>query len=596
MTQQDLIDYGAEAKSFVYGDAKKAVNRRFIPSRTFDVLPGLSIYDPRYKVFMRNLAENLAKSGLVKEDIDSGGFYNISPGISDEKFLRTIPNTIRLPLDFGRNAFEKEMTAEEDEILQEVVRCCMSEPIFDEGRITRDSSSGFPFFSSKLETKQRLLSLASKNISNIVKMLMTDNYESLLNYYGLTFMSSTQIRLQVDSYMKERSITPFQSQYGDTTLTMKSKTAIDDFWQSMRTRVVCAMPGLANNMMTACFESFKRGMYAKYPLALKHRGGDELLEKMAGSPYIIGVDIKQFDSNSPKNVILRIIDLLPFNEVGNKMVKNLLLGPWFVSDDGLNHVSMATESIIKPSFGTWKGMPSGIFFTTVMNTIQVIFYKFIEYKRFFNWSVRDVHRFLNFELEVKPLILSDDGIDLINDKRVYDQIIANGFENKFVQFEREKGVTFMGLQFYKDTNGKLRFCNSMQTYLSKKYQPERDINSRFRPLPLQGFLMRREVFKNNPDYELVSEIEDKVYYDIFGTSLKVQEERWANEERLLKFDASGSSQADAEVLLDPAKLHYKYSEDEISDSVLDAISSRIDSNVSKIMIKELIDAKYHFVA
>lgn len=561
-------------------------SRRWFERNRIEVLPTIYSDDIRLQQFISSVIKRCEDLGVSHS---SNGVYDGPPLLDDISKLNCDAGSIRLPLHYGRKRRNVPLDARDRSLLEKVVRLATRE--YDgniAGIIAKGSNSGFPLFTTDDEIKHRHLAMFSENLDLFAELFKRRDRKKMLEYLGLVNVSTTQIRRQHDKFIngrpKYREVIDFkESFFGDAKPLSQEEVERISFVNgraTCRTRVVCAMPGLLNNAMSAIFEGFKDPFFKRFAKTLKHRGINDIVEKCNSFKYFIGVDIASFDSNAPENIILEIIEFLPVSDLCKEVIRDLLYNPWYLSD--FNGRGVITQDFEDRKYTTFKGMPSGIFFTTWINCVQVIFYKLVEYRRFIKDIDSKVEEFVDHKLPIGSLIMSDDGIDFFGEKLWYEDILRHGFENKYIEFEIEEAVSFLGVALYRENN-KLRGCNKLTSYFEKLYLPENGVYTAYRPLPIKGMRERRNIYNNHPLFLEIREIEEKSFYEAFKTRLGIMEDEWFKDELKrspnLGFQHEVLSPIESEILLSPNKIHYKYSRDEVRPELLDIICRRIDLRI-----------------
>lgn len=581
----------------------KAKRRLLRDDRSFEIFPGIHRDSIEYKSFLRALYERA--SGHFTGSIDYDGLFKGYPALPHEaSHLRYMPGVGRPHLNFGRERNSIGISADLNDHVKLVVNVLLGQHTGKIGRITRHSMSGFPFFSNDHKFKLRHLDLLSQNLSLFTELYKKRDMENLLNKLGVSFVSNTQIRLQTDRFIdempKDRPVTTFRSAYFGEEEFVKDERMFDNFFGRCRTRVVCAMPGLINNMMSCVFEGFKDYMFSTYEKTFRHKGITDVQEKIDRYKHVIGSDIVSFDNKAPEDLINLIIDYMPLSDLGRQIVKDLLYGPYFCGDGSGVQDAHISEDWRNKEYSTWKGMPSGIFFTTVINCIQVVVIKTWEFSRFYPElkTENGLHRWLKHELNIASLIMSDDNQDLFNDDAIYDYYLnQEGYQNMLIPVEVEKGVSFLGIRSYRDEDNVIRYCQSPVTYLVNQYIPEKKARSFYRPYPVLGLQLREAIFQTIPGFNNLKEIENQLWHDILGISREQYIAIHAKEELSILERESAElhdkmlnlTDVEREVLVDPTKLHYKFSEEDVSPIVIGMIAERIPQDIfdrfSSVLLK-----------
>lgn len=565
----------------------------------FYVLPDINRNDMRYITFLSKIREFMRDTftGSLRED----GKFEGYPALKKEaERIMYAAGVGRWPLSYARHRKQQTLSPKFKEHLKMVVNVLLGEPTDDVGKITRDSNSGFPFGSNDHEFKLRHLSVISQNMDRFSDLVLYNDHKNLLDEMGVSFVSTTQVRLQTDSVSdgkpKDRELLTFENAY----LAEDFSTPIPELEYNglftCRTRVVCAMPGLVNNMMSCVFERYKKSLL-RFHKTFVHRGIEDISDKLRMKKFSIGSDIKNFDSNTPETLILEIIDLMPFTELGRSLVKKLLYGP-FYCPDAYNHKYLISEDWTNESYDTWKGMPSGIFFTSVINNIQIAAVKSFIFSTYFPEILTEVGfiKYLNHELPICSLIMGDDGVDMFDDQRLYD-IFANndGYKNDYLEIVKEEGLSFLGIRGYV-SNGELHFSQNPFSYFEKLYVPEKAANTYYRRYPITGLKLREDVYKDIPNSGQIIEFEAKLWKDVFNIDRDkyifegMRRETVEMEDDLRKIIVSEDlSNIEKEVFLDPTKIHYKYDRNDVRPEIIDKLVEKIPRRIYDTLLPRLME-------
>lgn len=597
ITKTQAERFAKEAILLAPRNSRRTMCRAFNSKDSMQILPGIYSISVEYKTFMKELFRELEINFKPSKVLPNGAFDNVPMGCN-MSILRTFPGTVRLPLDYS---LPSEDITPDPKLLRiiDIVMDLVNEN-YDysaRGIITKDSSSGYPYYSDSLEFKKSHAKLICDNIQLFDDLWLSGKKRELFDKLGVGAICGTQIRLQADIWKdgrpKDRTPTTFESAYcGLPNDTRSYKDRYDEHFATCRTRVVKAMPASINNIFSTLFEGFKSGFFKRFSKTFKHRGPEDFLTKVRNFGFFIGVDISAYDRTVPKSVMFACIDRFKISDDAKEIIKDYLLAPQYATGYNYQFTQLMSESMFNPKFNTWKGMPSGVFFTTLMNCIVVLVCKLYEYSRFdgdiiSKAAITDIldhcHPKLGF------LIMGDDGVDCYNDSHIYNDIIKNGFRNDYIKFAIENGISFLGDMIY-SVEGEIRSAKDIVKYFANLYIPEHECYSKFRKLPMQGMILRRDVFSSNPLFEEARRIERDLFRRCFGVDQSQFEVIHLRDEeaRKVKLGLNTLNESDGLVLDDPSKLHYLIDEKDVSREVLDSIVGRMPDDLHEVVISHYL--------
>lgn len=498
---------------------RRSLGRKFLSNDFFEVLPGVIAFDVKLRTALVELSERVAKA-FPKSEIGDDG-WGRGPIVSDFSELKTLPGSVRVPLSFDFKDDKIKLSPYEKKRAQEVVNAFTEYYFASPGLIAKDSSSGAPLFTQDQRVKQMHLSLLSKNMPYLYSLIGNErNFqpEQALNDLKICFVSTTQIRTQCDVWkdgkVKDRPFLGFDAAFLSQSFLRKPVDMLKNGLLALkRTRKVVAKPGGMNNLLSQLFEGFKNAMYKLFPLTFKHRTPEEVIEKISKYRFVANIDISKFDANQSQSVYMEILDMLPLDEETKFIIRQMVLSPIFISDGDGKGTAWISERWDNKEYSTWCGQPSGIFFTTFWNNLLATFYTIMEYDEFLkDFSVKDI---LNHKAPIAFLISGDNAIHMSNIVNVAQRV----FENKFVEFGLQEGVNFLGVIYYKEADT-IKYAHNLSTFFTKTFIPEKEFtDSKFRPFPGLGLLMREQVHSILPNFEEAKKIADDVCLSRWGWTL-----------------------------------------------------------------------------
>lgn len=587
MKKLTLIESKSEALNFkkiIPPANRRSLGRTFSDYNKFKVIFDEYSISDTYQRYLTNLADILDKEIPVSE-IDDGGILDQRAVNSDFSRLRTMPGSVRIPLSFNRpETFSNEVLNKNIRfwnIADEFISCFFKEHTGARGMISRDSSSGSPLFTNNLSLKHKHLSLISKNLDFLKRIYSNKDIDRQLLYEKLMVcnVATTQIRLQNDAWkngkVKERKRVTFAENYLSDPLSLQVRESKDMYSEMLarcRTRVVVAQPNILNNMLSTIFEGWREYVYKEYECTFKVRDPNAVCALFENHKYVIGVDIKEFDSNVPRDIYEGLISRFPVPEWVRNIIMDIILCPWFVSDADGKGTSLISESWLNGTYNTWKGNPSGIFMTSFINNLMAALFTYVEYRE--ELKGISVHSFLKHQGNVKCIICGDDAAhvsDTVN-------LIERNFRNEYVIFEKEDGLKLLGILYYR-ANNRIDWCLDILSFYSKTFVPERPIDNSMRRFPYYGIMERIQLYQRCPAFSKSYELQNELWFNTYKFDFDRSIKDLGNKDaiRLANLGIENSlSEQDIEILLDPNKIYYKFDIKDLNDQVVDELISRTD--------------------
>jgi hypothetical protein len=602
---------------FKYSNAGKAYSRVFLDRPVDIFVPGgINSFSDKYLSFTSSLSMKLFDN--FKSSVTPNGFFdkhaistnfqelNTVAGvkmkpigyalIGNEKFRRDENLADGFVKDRHRKIFEEMMSVKYDGIDSEAI-----------GKIARTSSSGFPMFSNQLEYKHQHFIFAANNIEKIFENVMKGKHRDNFENFGITGSGTANIRSQYDGFThnsitgkfdpKVRYVNNIEyalsgGELGQRFSADKSVT-IDGFTypgkSSNRVREVNAKAAPYNNIGTAAIEGLRAYGESKYHMTWKHKGREDIESKISKYKLVLGLDVTNYDQSFPEWLFNEWLDNLPITDEFKAFTKMGMTAPSFYSSNGSLHDPLWTGDPFDDSFfNQYKGLPSGIFFTSMLGKDGFTFATLCAIDDITSDVLTNVDKILKHEHPVYAISnMGDDTLIHSNSQMLIDKLklkneTTNFGMSEYFVVDVENGLKFLGNVGYEKEDGSIGLAGDLGTYLGNMLVPERSIGSFMREFGVYGLLERRGVYSDNPSFEGVDELFQKEFRSHFGINFF----DLLNEHLLLPSSRNihVKSAADLEVLLDPAKLHYKFDSSDISSDLLSTIESRMDrASVDKII-------------
>lgn len=606
-------------KYFKYSTAGNIYSRVF-RNHSVEIFPGIFSFDPTFLNFSSELAMLLHDEFTV--DVLPNGFFAKSAVSTNFMELNTVAGYKMTPIGYamiGNDDLRKSLHLSDgfvktrhEKIFKELMSCYFGH--FDDetqGKIARISSSGFPAFTSDLSFKHGHLDILSQNMEDLLNNITNGRLDENYEVYGWSACSVFNVRSQYDGVKmlnnnklvsKERLVNDLDyalsgGKIGNRFAADKSVIIEGSSYHgkfASRIREVNAKSSGYNNLGTAVFEGFRSGAEKAYAPTWKHRTREEILKKLNNFDYTLGLDVTTFDQSFPLWLCEAIIDEIPITDGMKDYCRIGLVAPSFYSANSDVHDPVWTGD---PSdinyYNQFKGLPSGIFYTSAFGKLGFTFAVLCAIDDIMGDVIGNVDKILKHKHHDYGLLNMGDDTVLCSNRQGLIEALRTRIEStdygmsEYFKVDVEEGLRFLGNVGYIDSKGQKNLCGDLATYFGNMLVPERSIGSRMREYGVYGLLERREVYSDNPSFSRADEIFQKTFRKHFGTN-------WLdllNDHMILPASKNINvrSPEDLEVLLDPSKLFYKYTEDDVSDSVLSVVESKmsrvVTDRIKKIALK-----------
>lgn len=587
-----------------------------LQNRETEVFPEIMSTDPVYLKFCSNLVDNITKLDLQKGVLDNGFFdqlaistnfqelntvagYNMTPAtyaVIDNRLLRSSM--------FLNDSFD---TIRDEEIFKEFMAVRYQTHDQSQGKISRISSSVFPFFSKDIGMKAQHLTLLLKNGDHLLDLLSMGNLEEAFRKYKVLVSMVDVYRSQADSFSlvngtyqpKVREVNDIE--YAISGGKLGRRFAADKRVYingreikgkaSMRARTAFGFANPLNTVFTAGFEGYRHFSDNKFHMTYKHTDRANILNKIRKFDNALPVDVTQYDQSIPLYLIEKWIELSPFNDRAKAILNLMVNAPMLyrgVSSTASPYYSGDPLNI--EYFNQFRGLISGLFSTSSMGKDFFTFASLIMLDRCYGDVKGNVEKILLWEHPVYAISNMGDDTNIHSNGDIFTQWVKKQLEttkyglSSYFKVDIEDGFKFLGnIGYIKD--GMKYLCGDVGTYLKNMLVPERSIGSSHREFGVFGLLMRREVYQDNPSFGVIDEVFMRTFRDTF-------KENWLdymNKHLVMPTDRNlvVKSQADLEVILDPSKLHYKYSESDLSKGVTEILEEKISMENTELAIKLL---------
>jgi len=569
-----------------------------ISRRSVTLLPGVYSFEDPVLKFQKVLSERLNEEFPVS--VDKDGFTDTGVHTSFDR-LRCPAGYFMNPMSYvaKNNALYRQelglsagMNDLQRTIATEVWRLVAFRARVAAVNVAKLSTSGMRRFTSDTQWKLAYVEwlMSGDNFELFLDAVDSEDWLTLANKYECAFAMYLQKRGQVDQPGKTRTV--FDLEYALSGGSEGKSFAADkdvvingvkypDF-SAVRARIVQAGPWVINCFLQMIATPLMKALFDAFPSTF-HVNTKEEISAVVNGKYVYCSDVTEYDRSMDYDDIRLPHDVL--NEVlDERIVKaswRLFVSPYY-----------AKPLSIDGRGGTWVGDPtdwsdeviagnrSGHAFTSLMAKVNKVIDSLVVIN-----SIYPVVGRCKFFLEGKgPMGLVNNGDDEIvwaYDKKDIELFKTLRSDLKLGRYvvAPETGQAFSGLLLVKTGGTSYQPTPKIHTTFEKLWVPERSIGGQHRAFWPIGVIDRINNLVESPlgqrawdlHMQLYRDMLAPIYGDFMGLVTKAHAEMPIRSDQL--------SAKDREVVEDPNKLHYKFDSDEISNVVLDMITSKIPKEV-----------------
>lgn len=492
-------------------------------------------------------------------------------------------------------------TADELAIASEVWHLVWKEAKIMPVNVAKLSTGGMRRFTHDVQWKLAFAEwlFEEANFERMLNAVDQDDSLTLSNEFETLYAMYLQKRGQVDSPDKirmviDRDYAISAGKKGKETATDKKVVFSDgrkyDDFSAIRARVVQAGPWTINCFLQVVSTCAMHSVFSRFPKTFHINTAAEIKEQVDGK-HIFCSDVTEYDRSMPASDIKLAHDIMSeyWDERLSKASWRLYSAPYYSKPLDVNGGK-----------GSWIGDPtdwnfelkagnrSGHAFTSLIGKIN----KVIETLCIINklYPVRGhCRKFLEGRGPMGVIDNGDDEIVWSYSKSDLDQFKKYRADLKVGRYvvKPEVGQGFSGLLLCRDDATSLvyRPTPKVHTTFEKLWVPERSIGGLHRQFWTIGVMDRvtnimatdigREAWSIH--MSVYRKMMEPLYGDFMNTVMR--------EHSRISLDMNLMSHVDKEVLDDPNKLHYKYLASDVSDAVLEAVTSKIPVSVTEKIVK-----------
>lgn len=479
---------------------------------------------------------------------------------------------------------------------------------------TPGSSAGWVGFRTELEWKLAFaeFTFEPKRFELYMKLALTDEV-AFANEFETAFLFYSQKRDQIDAIGKERLAWGLlhardPARYPDDKKIADKRVIINGvLWphhSCTRARLVNAGPWAINCIIAPVAAGTMKSMFRRYP-DVWHVNTATHIESLINGHYVWHGDASQFDQTHEEYALDAYHDGVRDHWKADivDVAEKLLFAPYYARPLELEGepawigvpFSGKREVICGNRSGhAWTSMYNKVLMVAaVLYALHLCGYKVID----------NLHYWLSGQGIVKFINNGDDSIIYSKDKDALDRVIAKltDLKTAIYKLEREKGGVYNGMPTILVDAAALTYkCvqNGMNRIM-KILTPERPIYNPKNSTDLKRDLESGKKIWRKYWYLGFADAINNAHLDpTSNTIMGLFLEHWGKGMRSYlsisemldvarkKVPPLGGdlSQADMEVLDDPRKLHYKWTNDEISSRVLDQVAAKVPYSVFKHLV------------
>lgn len=465
--------------------------------------------------------------------------------------------------------------------------------------IRKEASTSFPYFTTDNDYKKLSLMKILHNVDDFLNAASATNGDGLkyaLNEYHSLFYYAIHKREQANAILfkdgkwssKPRTAPSEHAAregkfdevtYADMTVRGSDGEVIADHF-AMRVRDVFGLNGPLNYFLTAIFAQFRAVYLERFAFTYKVRGDQDKADRLRPFKFVVGSDVKTMDKLIP-----RVFTDLFFEYMRDYLDDRVVTvmerayrapfcapHPWY--DTPAEYSPFFGGSPLEPEDLVHNpGLPSGIAFNPDFGKLWMTWnYVLVMRDAGVITSPAGIEAFLQGKNPQACLLdTADDAAFGASTKALAD--FLKTAKSPYAVLEPEVPVIYLGGVFTETSAGIDVFPNPI-TYvanlLCREDSIDRPRNGRLGNVAwAEGYVARNLVYSRTPIFRDMKAILEEQVRKHTGVNPSVVA-------RMLSFGDPLSS-VDAQVIANPAVLHYKVDPSQVSQAVLDSVVSTIPS-------------------
>lgn len=552
-----------------------------------------------------NLAERLARrltdalpasvndDGTSGENATPGNFYALLNTAGHQMSPRSVPPLTNDPIRSRLGLVSEFVSKRHREIFRAVLKAMFEVVRPSKVSIRRTASTCSPNYVDDVSKKKTELRHALENLDRFLDLVDRGDFARLFTEFNATIVQTLGFRIQADKVTlkgtvfstKEREVndelaarsglTEGTRRPADKRVVVHGVTLKNHF--ATRVRNVYGFSFVPNYVIATIFSCAREYYLHEYEFTWKHRTPASILEKMRKFAFLVGFDVKEFDTSVGRFLIDFFCDELQ-NYLDPRMVKLIRYAfrapyivpyPYGESEQSFNPF-FGADPFDADAFDTSLGLPSGIacnpdFGKWAMTSA----YLCLVDDQLGNILETGIPAILRGEHPDFALLnMSDDCVLLTNNATLANRVRTGELSSPYFAVEPESPISFLGNVPYRDYAGELRLAPNIISFFVNWLVPEHGIDSRNRrDFWAVGDRERRQHYASAPGYPDAYAIYEEEFVQTYGrTPSSITSQFYDQQKKLTNLSA-----IDSLVLNRPDYLYYRFDEDDVSPDVLDQI-------------------------
>lgn len=591
----------------IFGNGASTHGNPLISRRAVELLPNIYSFDSRVLNFQRELSLELNKHLPV--DLDDDLFTRTGVHGTFDR-LRCPAGYFQSPMSYttvDNDHYRHELglssgySERQKAISTEFWKLVWSEAKPASVNVAKLSTGGMRRFTSDAQWKldYAMWLLQPSRFEKMLECVEAEDWLTLANEFETVYATYIQKRGQVDSPGKVRTV--FDLKYaltgGEDGLAFPAdkKVVIDgqsysDF-SAVRARVVHAGPWTINCFLQIMSTTAMQSMFDRWPGTFHVNTADEISSVVDGK-FIFCSDVTEYDRSMSRDAISLVHDtcLDYWDPRLVKASRRLFHSPYYARPLGL-----------EGNKGTWVRNPcdwesevfagnrSGHAWTSLIAKGNKVCESLFIIDKIYPVLGR-VQAFLQGKMPMGLVNNGDDEIIWATEKRDIDRFkeIRSDLSAGHYVVSPEAGQVFSGLMLTRPDPTKNHYVpmSRIQTTFEKIWVPERGIGGMHRKFWPIGMMERISNITKTDSGSEAWDIHMSVYRRLmephFGTLVDIL----VGSASRMDLNPSALNEKDKAVLEDPTKLHYLYTQDEISSGVLAKITAKLPPQVSETFLSK----------
>lgn len=565
-----------------------------------EILPGMWSFNPAVLSFLRDAVKEW--NAKLPVDLNKDGFTTTGIHATFDKLrcpagylqspmsAKVVDNTLlREELGLTSGYSKRQM-----EIARMVWARVWSRAAPSAVNVPKASAGGMRRFTHDVQWKldYALWKTQPATYDKYLSMVERGDVYGLANEYEIVFGMYVQKRLQLDEPSKVRMANDWDfavsgGRKGVRSATDKRVEIDGRHWEdfsALRVRVIDAGPWAINCDLQIVATAHMRGLFHDYPDTFHVNTPDQMTTLFNGK-HIFCSDVSEYDQSMSKDAIAVVFEQMRkwYPEGIVRAAERLYEAPYFAKPLELG--GKKSQWIFDPMDWTQSmqsGNRSGHAMTSLVAKVNKVIETLFLIDIMYGVNERNLDMWLKGQMTMGIVNNGDDEVVWSASKRDIDKFktLRADLSLGHYKVEPEPGMGFSGnlLVLVDPVNLIYKPTTRLQTPIEKCYVPERSIGGVLRPYWPVGWLDRIDALHESDAgrelWSIHNHFYDKHLKPEFGSHSSLIERGL----RSLPIQSHDLSAIDREVLVDPDKLHYKYTDDQVSKEVRAIITSNIPAD------------------